>query len=97
MIHVTTRCLVSVCFSTSHTSHSHFHCLGPKERKLEIGEDVYIYGVSVRDFKNGDCHFWKSVSLRELQDYSIYMSGFMDEEMKAKKVDVPWPRPLKGG
>lgn len=33
---------------------------------------------------------------KNFKDYSIYISGFMDEEMKAMKVDVPWPRAHKG-
>lgn len=52
-----------------------------------MGEDTYIYGLSFTDFKNGDCR-----SSKNLKDSSIYISEFTDEEMKAEKVDVPWPR-----
>lgn len=33
---------------------------------------------------------------KKFKDYSIYISGFMDEEMKAIKAEVPWPRAHKG-
>lgn len=33
---------------------------------------------------------------KKFKDYSIYISGFMDEAMKAMKVEVPWPRAHKG-
>lgn len=33
---------------------------------------------------------------KNLKDYSIYISRFMDEERKATKVDVPEPRAHKG-